>query len=116
MPRPDVPAYKILPPSFPRHVRQPNWYAGPRKQQHLYHSQHAQMISQPDSSPQIIYRQDLKMKLLHSVCRQALPLLLATLICTAPTQAQSKPTAKSTAVPKETVAEQHTDADLDVAR
>src|SRR5271154_1636513 len=74
------------------------------------------MISQPDSSPQIIYRQDLKMKLLHSVCRQALQLLLATLICTAPTQAQSKPTAKSAAAPKETSAEQRVDADLDVAR
>jgi adenosine deaminase len=74
------------------------------------------MISQPDSSPQIIYRQDLKMKLLHSVCRHALPLLLATLICTASTQAQSKPTAKPAAAPKETAAEQRADAGLDVAR
>src|SRR5271154_6077559 len=109
MPRPDVPAYKILPPSFPRHVRQPNWYAGPRKQQHLYHSQHAQMISQPDSSPQIIYRQDLKMKPLRSASRHALPFFLATLICAAPAQAQSKPTAMSAAAPKETVAEQRAD-------
>src|SRR5271154_3485187 len=74
------------------------------------------MISQPDSSPQIIYRQDLKMKLLHSVCRQALPFLLATLICTASTHAQSKPTSKSAAVPKETAAEQRADAGLDVTR
>ena len=56
------------------------------------------------------------MKLLHSVCRQALPLLLATLICTASTHAQSKPTSKSAAVPKETAAEQRADAGLDVTR
>jgi adenosine deaminase len=74
------------------------------------------MISQPDFSPQIIYRQDLKMKPLRSASRHVLAFFLATLICTAPALAQSKPTAKSTAAPKETAAEQRADAGLDVAR
>src|SRR5271168_782336 len=77
------------------------------------------MSAQAKSSPQIIYRQDLKMKLFRSASRSALQGFLAIAVFAASAHPQTKPKPapiKSAALSGETAAEQRADADLDVAR
>src|SRR5271168_2269726 len=77
------------------------------------------MSAQAKSSPQIIYRQDLKMKLFRSASRSALQGFLAIAVFAASAHPQAKPKPapiKSAAPSGETAAEQRADRGLDVAR
>src|SRR5271168_3882389 len=77
------------------------------------------MSAQAKSSPQIIYRQDLKMKLFRSASRSALQGFLAIAVFAASAHPQTKPKPapiKSAALSGETAAEQRADRGLDVAR